>query len=293
MSARRLLQNLEVAADASGAFVGKSWDLGWGRLYGGQVVAQAAAAAKATLPESISPRKRMLHSLHSYFVRPGSIEEVHYHVETIRDGRSFSTREVKAYQRGKVIFTMQLSFQDHEVGLEHQEVDPIHVPSPEECKTREEYMQDVEHLLPERVKKAFTTPGPIVLRPTQPFRPLTPIAEAPSQSVWMKADSQVESDDPWQHQLLFAYASDFALLTTALLPHGESIWIPNRIKGASLCHSIYFHHPFAFDEYTLYRMTSPVASAGRGLAYGELLAPTGHLVASTVQQGIIRKLTPL
>ena len=106
----------------------------------------------------------------------------------------------------------------------------------------------------------------------------------------MKTDSPVGGSDLSAHQQLFAYASDFALLTTALLPHGESLWIPKRIQAASLCHSIYFHHPFAMDdEYLLYRMTSPVASGGRGLAYGELLAPCGKLLASTNQQGLIRQ----
>ena len=176
--AARLLDNLAVVRKSAGTFVGKSWDLGWGEF----TVARSWLKLSRQLKQRCLPLRMLLQPLDArircipYFVRAGSIEDVEYRVETIRDGRSFSLRAVNAYQNEGIIFTMQASFQDDECGLEHQHAEKIDwstTPPASKCRSREDYTKEVEHLLPEQVRESFTTPGPILLRPTRPFRPLT------------------------------------------------------------------------------------------------------------------------
>ena len=271
-------------------FSGASWDLGWSRLFGGQVVAQALSAAQCTVDAD-----RPVHSFQSYFIRPGSIQDVEYEVSVVRDGGSFSTRQVAALQNGSVIFTLTASFHAHEDGFAHQKIDPIDAPDPIDCKTREEYVEEIAHLLPVSARKKFTSKGHILLRPTEPFRPFSRDAAEPAQQCWIKARDVADDIEhgPGVHARLLSYASDFFLLPTCLLPFGKSVWMPKEVQAASLSHAIHFHDPsFRMDgDYLLYRMTSPLAGSGRGLCHGQVIARDGTLVASVYQEGLVRRLS--
>ncbi|HEV7652870.1 MAG TPA: acyl-CoA thioesterase II [Actinophytocola sp.] len=249
------------------------------RVFGGQVAGQALVAAGRTVPET-----RKVHSLHAYFIRPGdpSIPIV-YEVDRIRDGRSFTTRRVVGVQRGKAIFALSASFQQPEPGVEHAEVMPA-VPDPETLPTRGEIMR--EHAdklgdfarLPRPIDVRYVTDPPWLLRDRGP-------SEARSQ-VWMRADGRLP-DDELLHVCVLTYASDMTLLDSVLVRHG-AYWGLDNVLGASLDHALWFHRPFRADEWFLYDCASPSASGARGLATGRFFGRDGTLIATVVQEGLLR-----
>ncbi|HEY0452622.1 acyl-CoA thioesterase II [Actinophytocola sp.] len=249
------------------------------RVFGGQVAGQALVAAGRTVPSS-----RKVHSLHAYFIRPGdpSIPIV-YEVDRIRDGRSFTTRRVIAIQRGKAIFALSASFHEPESGVEHAEPMPD-VPSPESLPTRAETMDKFADKLGEFAK----LPRPIDVRyvtvPPWELRERGP-SEARSQ-VWMRADGRLP-DDELLHVCVLTYASDMTLLDSILVRHG-AYWGLDNVLGASLDHALWFHRPFRADEWFLYDCVSPSASGARGLATGRFFAADGTLIATVVQEGLLR-----
>ena len=262
-------------------FRGGSQDLGWGRVYGGQVLGQALSAAEQTVPEG-----RPVHSLHGYFLRPGDpTMPIVYTVDPIRDGRSFTTRRVVAVQKGKAIFNMSASFQGLEPGFEHADAMPD-APDPESLKSAAVLAEDWAKPLPEEWRKKATSQGPIEIRPVDPIDPLDPTIGPPTRQAWFRTIDALP-DVPWVHRYLLAYASDFHFLTTTLQPHGVS-WITPGIQMASLDHAMWFHRPFRFDDWLLYSVDSPSASGARSLARGRFFDRDGRLVASTVQEGLIR-----
>lgn len=262
-------------------FRGGSQDLGWGRIYGGQVVAQALSAAEQTVPDD-----RRVHSLHAYFLRPGDPSmPVVYTVDPIRDGRSFTTRRVVAVQKGKAIFNLSASFQSEEPGFEHAEVMPD-APDPDTLKSSSELAKEWAKPLPDAWRKKAISEGPIEIRPVDPINPLEPHVTGRSRQAWFRTRGTLP-DDPWVHQYLLAYASDFHFLTTTLQPHGVT-WLTPGIQIASLDHAMWFHRPFRLDEWLLYSVTSPSASGARALAHGHFFDRQGRLVASTSQEGLIR-----
>jgi acyl-CoA thioesterase-2 len=253
------------------------------RVFGGQVAGQALVAAGRTVPPD-----RQVHSLHAYFIRGGdpSIPIV-YEVDPIRDGRSFTTRRVVAIQRGKAIFSLSASFQVAEPGIEHADAMP-EVPDPDSLPTYGELMENTGgKLAPER-----RIPRPIDIRyitePAWVSRESGP-REARNQ-VWMKADGRLP-DDPLLHVCVLAYASDMTLLDAPLARHGVYWWLDN-VKGASLDHAMWFHRPFRADEWVLYDCESPSASNARGLATGRFFAQDGRLIATVVQEGLLRIVGP-
>jgi acyl-CoA thioesterase-2 len=276
-----LLELLALEAVAEDVFLGQSQDLGWGRVFGGQVLGQALSAAERTVEPS-----RLVHSMHAYFLRPGDpVLPIEYRIERTRDGRSFTTRRIRAEQRGRPIFFMAASFQIHEAGLEHQDAMP-EVPGPEGlASSRDLMLQHAEHL-PAAMAEWAMMEFPIEIRPVRVDDPMNPAPTAPVQHVWLRAESDLP-DGPALHRYLLAYASDFVLLDTTLLPHGRSYW-QGGLQMASIDHAMWFHHDLRMDDWLLYAMDSPSASGARGLVRGRFFDRRGVLVASVAQEGLMR-----
>ncbi|WP_432451783.1 MULTISPECIES: acyl-CoA thioesterase II [unclassified Agarivorans] len=277
-----LLELLSLERIEEGLFRGQSQDLGFGAVFGGQVMGQALSAAKETVAEN-----RQVHSFHSYFLRPGDPNHrIVYDIESIRDGRSVSTRRIKAIQFGKPIFYMTASFQEVSAGFEHQDAMP-EVPAPEDLLSEQEYAFQLREMLPDAVRDKFICDKPLEMRPVEFVNPLLPEKRAAKRCVWFKANGQMP-DDSRIHRYLLAYASDFNFLPTALQPHGRS-FIEPEIQAATIDHSMWFHHDFRLDDWLLYVVDSPVASQGRGLVRGQFYTREGKLVASTIQEGLVRE----
>ncbi|MGF1724243.1 acyl-CoA thioesterase II [Photobacterium nomapromontoriensis] len=277
-----LLTLLDLEQLDQGLFRGQSEHLGLPQVYGGQVLGQALSAAKNTVSED-----RQVHSFHSYFLRPGDPHQpIDYDVENLRDGVSFSTRRVKAMQFGRPIFYLTASYQIEEEGFNHQATMP-EVPSFDSLLSEQALIQKMAQGLPKMVVDTFGRTRPIEVRPVDPVNPLAPELKPAKQYLWIKATGTMP-DDPRIHQYLLAYASDWGFLTTAMKPHGISIMTP-RMKVATIDHSMWFHRPFRMDEWLLYAIDSPSASGARGFVRGEIYNQQGELVASAVQEGLMRR----
>lgn len=263
-------------------FRGRSQSLGLKQLFGGQVIGQALSAAKQTIPP-----ERRTHSCHCYFLRPGDGNQpVDYEVEIIRDGNSFSTRRVSAYQNGQNLFYMTASFQSNETGFDHQAFPMPNVPAPESLISETEIARKMAHLLPGGLNSPFCQEMPIEIRPVK-FYPLHKAEiDRPVRYAWFKANGTMP-DDQGIHKYLLGYASDFHFLLTALQPHGAALFQPG-MQVATIDHSIWFHRPFRFDDWLLYAVDSPSASGARGFVRGQFFTRQGLLVASTAQEGVIR-----
>lgn len=275
-------------------FSGRSQDLGWRAIFGGQVLGQSLSAAAQTVPPD-----RSVHSLHGYFLRAGDVTRpILYDVERLRDGRSFTTRRVIARQAqetgetsaidraGEAIFSLEASFQVHEEGFEHQDPMP-EVPPPESLPSERALALAIADRLPEALRQMATAERPIEIRPVEPRTPLQPKPMPPKRYLWYRAIDKLP-DDPALHQYLLAYASDFSFLGTALDPHGIS-WLTPGMQVASLDHALWFHRPFRFDEWVLYAVDSPSASGARGLVRGRFFDRAGRLIASSTQEGLMRR----
>ena len=273
---------LKLEVIEQGIYRGQSQDLGYKALFGGQVIGQALSAAQETIAAN-----RSVHSLHSYFLRPGDASlPVLYEVEVIRDGSSFSTRRVQAVQNGKAIFYMTASFQHAEAGFDHQDTMP-NVVAPEELPSFTDYIKANQHAIPKPLREKFLAEKPIDIRPVKQYNWLKPEATEAVSQMWIKANGNLP-DDLGIHTYMLAYTSDFHFLPTALLPHGASYWQPN-FQIATIDHAMWFHRPFRFDDWLLYCVDSPSASSGRGLVRGQIYNRQGELVASTMQEGVIRQ----
>ena len=262
-------------------FRGRSQDLGFRQLFGGQVLGQSLSAASQTVEED-----RHVHSLHGYFLRPGDAGlPVVYQVDRVRDGGSFSTRRVTAIQKGKPIFTCSASFQYDEEGFEHQAPMP-QIVGPENLPSELELAQQRAHLIPVAVHDKFLRPKPIEFRPVTAEDPYNPQPGEPVKYVWFRADGTL-NDAPALHKYMLAYASDFNLLTTSLKPHAKTVW-QRDMQVASLDHSLWFHNDLRADDWLLYAMDSPWAGNSRGFSRGSIFNRAGQLVASVSQEGLIR-----
>ncbi|MEL0635976.1 acyl-CoA thioesterase II [Marinomonas sp. TI.3.20] len=275
-----LIDLLRLERLSSTKFIGRSQDIGFPKVFGGQVVGQSLSAATQTV------EARHPHSLHCYFLRPGdSNHPIEYDVEVVRDGGSFSVRRVTASQFGKSILVMTISFQIEESGFDHQEVMP-NVPGPESFKSELSLYQEHAGEIPQKVRELFVADRPIEYRIVEnqnPFRPRPGIAK---RHMWIRS-VDVLPDEPLIHQSMLAYTTDYGFLETALMPHGISIGNP-YLNVASLDHSIWFHRAFRLDEWLLYVADSPSTSHSRGFVRGQIFNLSGELVASTAQEGLLR-----
>ncbi|CAD5109052.1 acyl-CoA thioesterase II [Zestomonas carbonaria] len=277
-----LVALLSLEAIEENLFRGASQDLGFRQLFGGQVLGQSLSAASQTVEDD-----RHVHSLHGYFLRPGDASlPVVYNVDRVRDGGSFSTRRVTAIQKGKPIFFCSASFQYDEDGYEHQITMP-QVPGPENLPSELEITRRNAQRVSDHVRDKLLCAKPIEIRPVTADNPYDPAPGEPVKYVWFRADGTLP-DLPALHKYILAYASDFGLLTTSMLPHGISVW-DKFMQVASLDHALWFHRDLRADDWLLYAMDSPWSGNARGFARGSVFNRDGQLVASVAQEGLIRK----
>ncbi len=262
-------------------FRGQSRDIGTNRVFGGQVLGQALAAANNTVEE------RVVHSLHAYFLRKGDhTSPIIYEVDRQRDGRSFTSRRVVAIQHGRPILNLAASFQVPEEGLEHQSSMPV-VPPPEKLKEVTEYRRELLDRVDEaKLPRYLLHDRPFEFRPAQPPQFIDPQPREPRANIWFKTVGPV-ADDDHLHRNMLAYVSDYYLISTATRPHGYSVFSKN-LQLASLDHALWFQRPFRIDEWLLYSTESPSASGARGLARGQIFRRDGALVAVVAQEGVMR-----
>ena len=272
---QEILDLLKLEQTGEDRYRGRSHFMGSPNVFGGQVLGQSLHAAAVTVPD------RRVHSLHSMFILPGNHRlPIDYEVERVRDGGSFSTRRVVAYQEGRRIFVMSASFQTEEDGLSHQRPAPAS-PDPETLPSSIAAWKK----LSEAGKRPFM-PVPVDFRADHAGDIYSGHNGKPNKQVWTRAPMALP-DDTLTHETLFAYVSDYGLLWTALQPHGIFMGDP-RLQIASLDHTIWFHRPFRMDEWLLFSMESPNASGGRGLCFAHVYNQGGELVATLAQEGLIR-----
>lgn len=256
---------------------------GVGRVFGGQVIAQGLQAAQRSVEEKIA------HSLHAYFMRPGSEDHpITYRVVRDFDGGSFATRRIIAMQRGTPILSLTASFQREEGGLHHQDVMPD-VPDPDGLRSDLDLRLERIDAIPERLRAFLLRRRPIELRPCFPRDWVDAVKADPVWHCWFRTLSPLP-DDPTIHRAVLAYASDMALMGTSMLPHGVN-WQTPGMQTASLDHAVWLHEPFRADEWLLYSCDSPWTGHARGFNRGRIFTRDGRLVASTAQEGLIRKRT--
>ena len=272
------LKSLDGDASKEDIFEGPSQWMPHGRVFGGQVLAQSLVAATRTIDD------RPVHSMHGYFLRPGNIElSVRFSVDRLRDGRSFSTRRVQAFQNEEPIFSMIASFQQLDPGLEHQDDFPADIPDPESLPSAADLMGDNPHPVAQYWSKARPfdmrhVPSPIYFKVEG-----EPVAH---QAVWIKSLGNLP-DSQALHTAALAYASDYSILESIYRRHGIA-WSHPGLKSASLDHAMWFHRPARVDQWMLYVQESPSAQGGRGLALGKIFSSRGELLATVAQEGMVR-----
>ena len=280
-SSKELVELLDLETIDLNLFRGRQPDTMLQRVFGGQVAAQALVAGARTVEPPL-----VVHSLHSYFLRPGDTAvPIVYDVERIRDGRSFSTRRIMARQHGRPIYLMTASFQKPEDGYDHQDVMP-EVPTPAESVDMREVVRRRSSEAADDWMREWEA---LEMRAVGDSRPggRLPNHEHPAQArLWIRINGTLD-DEVLTHRAAFTYLSDLTLLGSSLVPHGVPIGSPN-VQAASLDHSIWFHRTFRADAWMLYDQVSPSASGARGLAFGRVFTEDGRLVASVAQEGLIR-----
>ncbi|MFI6573932.1 acyl-CoA thioesterase [Nocardia fluminea] len=275
---RVLLGLLDLASIGEDTFLGDHPEKVWSRTFGGQLVSQAIIAAGRTAGD------RPLHAINAHFVRGGDVKKpIEYHVQRHRDGRALANRTVTASQDGQELFVMLAAFQDWGKGLEHAHEGPD-VPDPETLPRVEESFVGFE----DKLEMFIKAPHPIDMRYTNdPSWILKGTGEKLNHNrVWMRTDGALP-DDQLLHVAALGYSSDTTVLDSIITTHGLS-WGLDRILAATVNHSMWFHRPFRFDDWVLYATESPVAAGSRGLATGRFYSRTGELIATTVQEGVIR-----
>ena len=277
-----LLFHLE--ARGGDKFIGRRQIEGTGRVFGGQAIAQALAAARRTVPDD-----RHTHSLHAYFLRSGSDElPIEFRVKRDLDGRSFSNRRVVASQQGQPILNLIASFQKPQEGPHHQFANMPQVPPPEELEPDAAIRRRFAEGMPKGlVRNLMLRPRPIDIRSVEPRNWQSPGKRDPVAHCWFRTVAPLP-DDPPIHRAVLAYASDFQLLSTAIQPHGLSFH-KGEIKAASLDHALWFHGPFRADEWLLYVTDRPGSGLARGFGRGQIFTRDGRLVASVAQEGMLRE----
>jgi acyl-CoA thioesterase-2 len=280
-----LLRLLDVQPEGVDAFQGRRKPGGVGRIFGGQVIAQALASAERTVQED-----RPVHSLHAYFLRGGDEDfPIDFRVERDLEGGSFSNRRVVASQQGKPILTLIASFHRRETGCHHSDTMPD-VPLPEALVPESQLRHQYAEGLPGEARRLLLQPRPIELRPIEPRHWMRAGRQEPVCNTWFRCVAPLP-DGTNIHREVLAYVSDMTLLGTAALPHGLS-WMTGNAMAASLDHAIWFHDDFRADDWLLYACDSPWAGNARGFNRGRIFTRDGRLVAETAQEGLIRPITP-
>ena len=276
-----LVDLLDVEELDTDLYRGKRQPGGVGRVFGGQVIAQALQAAQRA-----TEAPKAAHSLHAYFMRPGNEDfPIIYRVVRDFDGRSFATRRVIAMQQGQPILNLAASFQTPEEGLSHQDAMPD-VAAPEDLHSEREIRLEMADKVDAKFRDFMIRPRPIEIRPVTARNWFQPEPREAIQQSWFRIAAPI-GDDPAMHRAVLSYASDFALLGTAMLPHGVH-WLTHKLQSASLDHAVWFHEDFRADDWLLYATDSPWAGHARGFNRGKIFARDGRLVASVAQEGLVR-----
>ncbi|MGD9699053.1 acyl-CoA thioesterase [Acinetobacter sp.] len=278
---QELVELLSLEKIEENIYRGQSRNLVGKRVFGGQVLGQALRAASYTAD-------RPAHSLHAYFLYGGDVNApIIYEVDRLRDGKSFVSRQVRAIQHGRTIFTAMISFASPEEGLNYQISEPEY-PAVEDLKSEAELKAQLVEFVPENVRASFMRDRHVDIRPVNPQNPFQPQPEAPSYAHYIRTHGQIAQkvDEISLHQAIAAFYSDFTLMTTALRPHGLS-YISPSLQCASIDHAMYFHKPFRVDGWMLYDMEATISASSRGLNFGRMWQ-NGELVCSTTQEGLIR-----
>ena len=263
-----------------------SWNgknVGYKRIFGGQVMAQTLIAAYKTIDV-----EHFAHSFHSYFLRPGDMDKpITFTVDRIRDGKSFTTRTVKAIQDGEAIFNCSISFQKRESGLEHQ-INMPQVPEPESLKNELEIREAVLKELNIRKEDIpmFIKEREIEMRPVEEENYLNPKRLPPYKNTWIRTDGKLPSDQIIQQAFLL-YISDMGLLAAANNSVGVN-FLTKNFQNASLDHAMWFHRKIDLDGWFLYSIDSPITRNARGFSRGSIFSRDGKLIASCSQEGLIR-----
>lgn len=266
-----------------GLYRGQSWDLGFRALYGGQVLGQSVIAAYKTIEDD-----RRIHSFHSYFLLPGDASKpVVFDVENVRDGKSFSARRVSAIQNGRTIFYMTASFQKPEEGLQHQFAPAPNMPKPEDVDSDIKFYDDNFAKLSTRMKDALPFHRPVDIRTINASHSFNAVKRDPKRQLWMKGRDTLD-ESIQLNQASLAYASDYHFLSTALQAHGLAVQ-DKSLRLATIDHAMWFHQAFKFDDWLMYEMESPFSGNGRALVQGKIFNKEGVLVASSVQEGLLRQ----
>lgn len=264
-------------------FEGNSKDIGSPNVFGGQVLAQSLNAAYRTVDDD-----RILHSLHSYFLEPGNLTiPIRYNVHVLRDGRSFSTRRVTAYQGDKTIFILACSFHKKEDGHEHQMPIKKDIKQPEELLSWDDMLIQFDSVLSEKMKWFLNIDRPIYFKPTHVPNPLEKKDLPPSTDVWFKLKGEPKTLDLPTKQQILTYISDYNILTACLNPNASKANFWNT-QIASLDHSMWFYRDFDFNDWMLFSIESPNSNAARGFACGNIYTRNGELIASVAQEGLMR-----
>jgi acyl-CoA thioesterase-2 len=279
---KEMLEILDLEPLDINLFRGRSPQVGWQRVYGGQVIGQALVAAVRTVDAARPP-----HSMHAYFLLPGDPKvPIIYDVDPIRDGKSFTTRRVTARQHGHPIFSMLASFHADEPGLEHQATMPD-VPPPEKLPNESEMREKMLPVMPDPVRRYYERERPIEMRPVEFARYGGKKLPEGRFHIWIRTTDRLP-DDPAIHQCVLAYASDMTLLDAALAPHGRTLF-EQEFMAASLDHALWLHRPFRADDWLLYAQDSPNMHGSRGFSRGLIFTRDGTLVASVAQEGLVRQ----
>lgn len=275
----RLLEILSLERLGDDLFEGPNEDK-QGRIFGGQVVAQALAAAYGTVETFLC------HSLHAYFVRPGDASKsIRFEIERTRDGGSFASRRIKAMQDGRLIYDMIASFQAPEDGVEFQAPMPLH-PPPETTPSFVEKRAATFGAL-----RAALSAEDAARLEVMPFDVRTDddqgqIVGPPSRQSWFRFNPPL-GPDPRMHHLLLAYVSDLNVLATAMRPHGL-YWTTPGLQSASLDHAVWFHRPTSANDWHLFLTDTPTTAGARGMIRGSIYNADGRLVATVAQEGLLR-----
>lgn len=278
----RLVSLLDLEEIDDNIFRSLRQEEGWKRVFGGQVLGQALVAATRTVPP-----ERKVHSLHAYFLLGGDpAAPIVYQVERIRDGGSFCTRRVLAIQHGRPIFNLSASFHLSEPGFEHQFPMPD-VPAPESLLSDQDLLRLAPaHIVTPEMRRVLSRPRALDFRPVDPLVFADGNPHPPFQKAWFRVPRPLDPS-PALHRCYLAYISDMMLVATATLPFPVGFHDP-RLQMASLDHAMWFHDDFRVDDWMLYVMDSPWGGGARGLARGLVYRQDGRLVATVMQEGLLR-----
>jgi acyl-CoA thioesterase-2 len=282
-TSKELIALLDLENIGKNTFSGNSYTIGSPHVFGGQVLAQAVNAAYKTILET-----RFLHSLHGYFLEAGDLTiPIHYKVEEMRNGGSFSTRRVTAIQKEKSIFILAASFHIKEDGFEHQTNFDPNIKQPEELLSWDDMLAQFGDFLPKSTKEFLSVKRPIEFKPVRVPNPLDPKDLPATEEVWFRLKGEKKDLNYRTKQEILTYISDYNVLNAAFNPNGSKFSFANT-QSASLDHSMWFFRDFEFDDWMLFSAASPNAFGARGLAKGNIFTRDGKLVASFAQEGLLR-----